>query len=629
MSVAVTDTATGVQSFVGDGRFSPILASTFETIFDQNILTRMGSQKYEIGSFDDQIIFEDGVIGGDKLVLDASSSSTGSTTPSDVSIILEDSLQPSGYGYDTAYIILDSSAAGFADEGGKLDLESGSFEDEFENILLEDNSTISLEDGFHVTGDSILFEGNSDVEVQSLGGRMMSESSFAPGGKSEKLAVKQIVTKLTTRPTPRVTRNLFIYLANTPFGRSSNLLQLENSTAGSFESGVIKLDGHSPLNEGEVPIILEGDEDLDHIILETGSNILMEDGNRVLNEDSGFVTSGLKDRLLLERGGVVLAEADRFAFPIGFVVDENENLVLEDHHSDTETLTFQDFGTLRFEDILRPNKLILEQGDNTDFGQVILLEDNVDGNAESNQLLLEGGGRLELEESEFTKLTGSGVVDQNNANVAENVGILLENFGQILLDGTDQDSANADEYLVQETTENNRFTLELSGSIIEEEFSSNSVIEHLLLEGESGGRILYDTGLATSGLHSFSIVDKILLEQGDGDIIVLDGTDSDSTNAGDALLFESEETINTAIALETTNKIPSEGQIPIDNWTLNTSVSSVGGLPIVHSSEIRTRTTGDIALEDGLGNLVLNGTDSSSTNAGDNMDLEGATGITI
>ena len=85
----------------------------------------------------------------------------------------------------------------------------------------------------------------------------------------------------------------------------------------------------------------------------------------------------------------------------------------------------------------------------------------------------------------------------------------------------------------------------------------------------------------------------------------------------------------TAIALETTNKIPSEGQIPIDNWTLNTSVSSVGGLPIVRSSEIRTRTTGDIALENGLGNLVLNGTDGSSTNAGDNMDLEGATGITI
>ena len=59
VSVAVTNTGTGVQSFIGDGRFAPILAP-FETIFDQNILTRMGPQKYEIGSFDDQIIFEDG-----------------------------------------------------------------------------------------------------------------------------------------------------------------------------------------------------------------------------------------------------------------------------------------------------------------------------------------------------------------------------------------------------------------------------------------------------------------------------------------------------------------------------------------------------------------------------------------
>ena len=63
------------------------------------------------------------------------------------------------------------------------------------------------------TGGTILFEGNSDVEMGSLGGRMMSESSHAPGGLAEKLAVKQIVTKLTTRPTPRITRNLLVYLA--------------------------------------------------------------------------------------------------------------------------------------------------------------------------------------------------------------------------------------------------------------------------------------------------------------------------------------------------------------------------------------------------------------------------------
>ena len=129
----------------------------------------------------------------------------------------------------------------------------------------------------------------------------------------------------------------------------------------------------------------------------------------------------------------------------------------------------------------------MEQGNNTDFGQVILLEDNVDGNAESSQLLLEGGGRLELEESEFTKLQGSGVADQDNANVVENTGILLENFGQLLLDGTDTDSSDSNDYIVQESDQSSRFTLELSGSIIEEDLSSASVVEHLILEGSSGG----------------------------------------------------------------------------------------------------------------------------------------------
>ena len=50
---------------------------------------------------------------------------------------LEDSLQPTGYGYDTAYIILDSSDTGFVDEHGKVDLESGVLFGELDGLLLE------------------------------------------------------------------------------------------------------------------------------------------------------------------------------------------------------------------------------------------------------------------------------------------------------------------------------------------------------------------------------------------------------------------------------------------------------------------------------------------------------------
>ena len=69
-----------------------------------------------MGDTDDQILFENGLVPGDKIILDGKSSTASSTTNTDFSIILEDNLQPSGYDYDVAYLVLDSSAAGFADE---------------------------------------------------------------------------------------------------------------------------------------------------------------------------------------------------------------------------------------------------------------------------------------------------------------------------------------------------------------------------------------------------------------------------------------------------------------------------------------------------------------------------------
>ena len=140
---------------------------------------------------------------------------------------------------------------------------------------------------------------------------------------------------------------------------------------------------------------------------------------------------------------------------------------------------------------------------------------------------------MQLEDSSSDNLQGSGVADQDNANAVENTGILLENFGQLLLDGTDTDSSNSNSYIVQESDQS-RFTLELSGSIIEEDLSSASVVEHLILEGSSGGRILneiiIDPDAFDDPTEAFERPDNILLEQGDGDILVLDGTDSDSTD---------------------------------------------------------------------------------------------------
>ena len=118
----------------------------------------------------------------------------------------------------------------------------------------------------------------------------MSENSLAPSDSSERSFVKTITTKITTKPTPRVTRNLIVYLAETPFGRTGHVssLQLENSSSGSFESDSLILDGTLPFDENMAGIVLEGDEDLDHIVLNgtdasssnAGDNVLMEDGSR-------------------------------------------------------------------------------------------------------------------------------------------------------------------------------------------------------------------------------------------------------------------------------------------------------------------------------------------------------------
>ena len=269
--------------------------------------------------------------------------------------------RPTGYGYDTAYIILDSSDTGFVDEHGKVDLESGVLFGELDGLLLEParieigdatfvtgviladtdgtNSTIGaltfetnfetsgfvsqqlnqvnfsteieqagtefvlLEDAFVTTGDNVILE---DLPV-SGSGRLMSESApLVPSGDFELALLKQTEVSFATKPLPRVVNNLLIRLAKNPFGGEPDGIQLENGEIGKFESGVVVLDGLPPL-DFNAPIILEGDEDLDHIILETGSNILMETGHRTLNEDQGFITRGSLDRVELETGGILIS----------------------------------------------------------------------------------------------------------------------------------------------------------------------------------------------------------------------------------------------------------------------------------------------------------------------------------
>ena len=571
ISAAISTTAAGISDYTGDtDTFSPELASVLQTLFSQTVQSRLQvtPTTYGIGQSDDQIVLENGIAAGDNLVLDASAASTDEGS----NILLEFRTSD----LDTIMLETDEQVL----------LETGSF------IILEEFSDvgIDLEDG---ALEAILYEsGRVSSETTNYaydgGGRVMAESSNAPSADADRFLVREITTKISTAPTSRASRNLLLHLAKYPFGTVDSI-QLETSTAN--QTSFLALDGEIPLAQ-----------ETTFIILESGENVFLEQPS--------------------DEGQRIVAEMDTWAFPIGFKVSENERIVLEYENEFVETIPLSEIGDFRFEDILAIDKIIMDENP----------------------------------------------VDQDNANAVENTGILMENFGQILLNGTDSSSTNAESFLAQETTKNNRFTLEESALLIVEENSTHSIIDNLVSESVLEETIVLEDFF--NPRNTFGI--RLEQDSYNEDVIILDGTDSSSFDAGVKLELEEyfqsgqetrparilledfehlmmetgdfvgmeNETVTvftgdfktSAIQLETTNIISSKGQIPLGNWTLNSSTSPVGYQPVVHASEIKVRSTGEIALEDSTdtthGFLVLNGTDSSSTNAGDNIDCEGATGIT-
>ena len=197
----------------------------------------------------------------------------------------------------------------------------------------------------------------------------------------------------------------------------------------------------------------------------------------------------------------------------------------------------------------------------------------------------------------------------------------MENAGNILLDGTDSSGTNAGSHIIQETTLRNYLQLETSGVLVTEDFSTNSNQSRILLN--DGEEIVLEDGANPT----FSSHVELELDEIDGDII-LNGTDSSGTNAGDFLVHEHSSDYKKPARLlsEFHNVFASEGHIPLANFRLNSSSKVTIGH--VQAAEIVVRNTGEIALEDA--------TDTTNTNTdylldetnGNNIDLEGATGIT-
>jgi len=479
-------------------------------------------------------------------------------------------------------------------------------EDHDQHIVLDGTDGSSTN-----AGDGILYE----TSVGDTGhGIIASESAKGVGGKSQRAIIHSREIKINTNPISRVRDNVLLHLADYPFRDSCGIV-LE-SGSGNLTDNLV-LDGVRPFDDN-VPFTLE--DGTGNVCLET-----CRPGT-----------------------GKLLAESDRIAVPDSLIQNENDKILFSDDDNDT-TLTFDEIGTITFEHIIQPDQITLS--DNSD---------NEDLTGFSDSVVMENEGELLLDGTDNSQTDAGFKILQNTKETI----VTVLDTGMIALNGTDVNGADEGGQLVIESdtddlgfvvpirlerefrtvsrnSKKETFILEESGVLITEDNDPTSVNDRIISDNlsESGGILMED-------IFARKQNDAIKLEYGEG-IIVMNGSgtilSTDVTGSpiasydedeGFAVTFETEFRDQPLLAMETFNVIGNRGSIPRENYRLSSRnetsyKSKYGYTPVVVPAEITVRSTGDIALEDATdsthGFLVLD----TAANAGDNIDLEGATGITL
>ena len=465
---------------------------------------------------------------------------------------------------DDSFILEDGSLPG---ENLVLDGTDGSSTNAGDNILDEDGEAYDLEDGFNAVGDSILFEAEGKTSTDDI------TSGTGDGAGRVMLETSHAPSGNSDRSFVTEKKIKVISQPDRPLYEKNILLYLADTPFGTTNEncGITLESGTGNLTDS---LVLDGQLPFDE---DNGANIVFN-GTDISGSDAG-------DNLLLNGtdsngnndGDKLISESSIFSFPLGFRVDVGDRFLFDTGHND-ETIPLSNISSFTFDQIRRVDQLDL---DNTD--------DSLNWGHDDG-------------------------------------GITMEDFGQIILDGTNANADNSGFKLAHETTKRNYFTLEQSGNVIVEEFSTNSNLARMELgdgTNEELGNILFED--AINPLEAANIK----LEYDDEEsVIILDATDSSGSDAGDKIDLEDSLRLRNVdvVLLETHKIIRSRGHIPESNYTLNsTSVITKGH---VQQAEITVRSTGEIALEDA--------TDTTDTNAdylldetnGNNIDLEGATGIT-
>ena len=122
--------------------------------------------------------------------------------------------------------------------------------------------------------------------------------------------------------------------------------------------------------------------------------------------------------------------------PVGLIQNENDRILFEDDDNDT-TLTFDEIGTISFDDILRPDRITLADD-----------SDNINKGEEPDEIILENEGELLLDGTDSSQTDAGFKLLQNTPETV----VTAQDGGVILLDGTDASGSDAGLRIILEGT---------------------------------------------------------------------------------------------------------------------------------------------------------------------------------
>ena len=611
ISAAIPDAGSGVVD-APDAAFSPILASALTEIFAIKIQKRLGIPKsyreksyfeelrQENGTFSDTKLvmdgtnfgitleYQDGVISleslandGDNILIIASDDGSQDDAGGAVLIDATDSSGSDDGDVTGAYssIILNGTDSDSTDAGDTL-LLSGSALGEYNLVSNGIDARILLDGTDYVStnaGDNIILNG-TDSSSTDAGDDLLSDTA------SEVISDEALVLN-GTDDFPTGKRNRVVHEDGDNAG--------DNIVTNGFALESITTEVGGPITIEASVSNIRGP----YVYTEAGERIISEDYSVTISDGPVFELNrniGLEDSLgdnftLEDSSGVLMSEAS--AGTEGEDHDVNFIRLLKTKISLPQPVPVVSVGLGHmalnlFSDQVGVASIQLENGTSSatiNIDRLIL--DNIEVSASGDPLAVQHAGESILLEEESSDNLGVGIRFKDFSKISK---------FQILLDGTDGSSTNAGDNIASEHAS--------GGTIISEDVDINLPIsdfirpnllsmETILDRHSDYGRILLD-GSASD--NSTGTLDA-------GSNLVLNSTDGTTANADESILLETDNADNKSLDDRNDIFILMEASESSGSFILENNNKSYG------------------ILEDDSGLIILNGTDASSTNDGDNI----------